>query len=648
MGKIVTRLKQPLVVFVLAGILCCPFHLSGQEQVTTKSKKAIDAYNKALQQYTMQQYITAEGLFLEAIDADPAFIEAYLVLAELYEDTSQPLKAIDTYGKGLVLQDNYYPFGFIKKANLEYREGMYEEAMADYNKFLSLSTGNIAHAEKAKEGIARCTFSIQAVQHPVDFIPVNLGPAVNTINDEYWPSLSADEQILMITRLIHSDEFMKKVQEDFFISHWRQDGWGDMKNAGSPLNTGDNEGAQTLSGDGRLMIFTACNRKDGLGRCDLYYSIKEGDRWTMPRNLGKKVNSSYRETQPSVTPDGRTLYFSSDRPGGKGQHDLWVSRRDEADQWSFPENLGETINTSGIEMSPFIHPDNQSLYFSSDGHIGLGGYDLFVSRRDSAGNWQKPNNLGYPINTNRDEIGLIVNARGDKAYYSSDMEKSNGKDIYIFELPVKDRPLMTTYMKGKVFDAENKRLLKARLELIDLETGLSVYQASSDSTSGEFLVSIPVNHNYMLNVSRKGYLFYSENFSLISTYQADRPYLKDVPLQSIRIGSSIVLKNVFYETDSYALKKESTAELNRVIRFLQANPGIRIEISGHTDNTGSQEYNQGLSEHRAQTVASYLVSASIHPERIVARGYGMNLPIAANNTEEGRAQNRRTELKIIE
>jgi outer membrane protein OmpA-like peptidoglycan-associated protein len=489
---------------------------------------------------------------------------------------------------------------------------------------------------------------MEAVQHPVDFKPVNMGPSINTSGDEYWPSLSADEQILVITRLIPSDEFMKKVHEDFFMSHRREESWELMKNAGSPLNTGDNEGAQALSGDGRLMIFTACNRKDGFGRCDLYYSIKEGDRWMFPRNLGKPVNTAYRETQPSITPDGRTLYFSSDRPGGKGLHDLWVSHQDDNGRWSAPENLGEAINTGGIEMSPFIHPDNQSLYFSSDGHIGLGGYDLFVSRRDSSGKWQQPVNLGYPINTNRDEIGLIVNSRGDKAYYSSDVEKANGKDIYVFDLPVKDRPLMVTYMKGKVYDAENKRLLRARFELLDLETGSCLYRSVSDSITGEFLISIPVNHNYMLNVSREGYLFYSDNFTLQGSYQVDSPFLKDVPLQPLKVGNRIVLRNVFYETDSYALRKESTAELNKVVRLLQAHPDIKIEISGHTDNTGNPDYNQKLSENRAQTVADYLISSSIDPERIVARGYGMKLPVAANNTEEGRAQNRRTELLIIE
>jgi outer membrane protein OmpA-like peptidoglycan-associated protein len=631
-----------------AGLFLSPFGMHSQEKITTKSKKAIDAYNKALEYYTQKNYGIAEDFFLIAIEDDPGFIEAYLVLAELYEESDQPLKAIDIYRRGLPLKEDYFPYGFIKLGNLEYREGFYEKALSSYNKFLSLNSGNATYIERAREGISRCEFSIEAKDNPVDFKPVNLGPSINTPSDEYWPSLSADEQTLVITRLIQREEFMKKVQEDFFISHWMENGWEVMKNAGSPLNTDDNEGAQALSGDGRLMVFTACNRKDGLGRCDLYFSVKEGDRWTFPRNFGRPVNTAYRETQPSITPDGRTLYFSSDRPGGKGLHDIWVTHRDDHDQWSNPENLGEIINTRGIEMSPFIHPDNQSFYFSSDGHIGLGGYDLFVSRKDSSGKWQKPVNLGYPINTNRDEIGLIVNSRGDKAYYSSDVDKTNGKDIFVFDLPVQNRPFMVTYMKGKVFDADHKQLLRAQFELLDLETGEGIYRSFSDSITGEFLISIPVDHNYALNVSRRDYLFYSENFSLKNTYQADKPYLKDIPLQPIKVGNRIILRNVFYETDSYALLKESTAELNKLVSFLQANPGIRIEVGGHTDNTGSADYNQKLSENRAKTVADFLISESIRADRIVAIGYGMNLPVATNNTEEGRAQNRRTELKIIE
>jgi outer membrane protein OmpA-like peptidoglycan-associated protein len=636
------------MILLLAGLLLQPSFIFSQENFTTKSKKAIDAYNNGLQNYTLNKFIAAEDFFLKAIEADPQFLEAYLMLAQVYEDSNQPLKAIDVYRKGLPLHEKYYPYGFIKLGKLEYKEGLYENALISYNHYLSINTNNASQIAKAREGIARCEFSIDAIQHPVDFKPMRLGPSVNTSADEYWPSLSTDETTLVITRLVPSDDFMKKVQEDFFISQWTGADWEEMKNAGRPLNTADNEGAQTISGDGRYMIFTACNRGDGIGRCDLYASSKEGDIWSLPINLGNPVNTKYRETQPSISPDSRTLYFSSDRPGGKGLHDIWVSHRDENGQWSTPLNLGDTINTEGEEMSPFIHPDDQSLYFSSDGLIGLGGYDLFISRRDSAGKWQTPVNLGYPINTNRDEIGLIVNSRGDKAYYSSDVDKITGKDIFVFELPVRDRPLMVTYMKGKVFDALDHRLLKAQFELVDLETGRIIFSSFSDSLTGEFLVSIPVNRNYMLNVAKKAYLFFSENFSLKNSFDADKPFLKDVPLQPMMIGNSVVLKNVFFDTDSYALKKESTVELKKVVRLLQTNPEIKIEIGGHTDNTGNLDYNQKLSESRAKAVVDYLISTSVKADRMVSKGYGMNIPVATNDTEEGRAQNRRTELKIIE
>jgi outer membrane protein OmpA-like peptidoglycan-associated protein len=640
-------MKCLVIILLLSGLLLQPSCILSQDKTATKSKKAIDAYNIGLQNYTLNKFVAAEEYLLIAIEADQQFIEAYLILAEVYEDSNQPLKAIDIYRKGLPLNENYYPYGFIKLGNLEYREGLYENALVSYNKYLLLNTNNASQIEKAKEGIARCEFSIDAIRHPVDFKPVRLSASVNTSGDEYWPSLSTDEKTLVITRLVPGDDFIKKVQEDFFISQWTGEDWEVMKNAGRPLNTNDNEGAQTISGDGRYMIFTACNRSDGIGRCDLYSSGKEGETWSKPINLGKPVNTTYRETQPSMTPDGRTLYFSSDRPGGKGLHDIWVSHRDESNQWSQPENLGDAVNTKGVEMSPFIHPDNQSLYFSSDGHIGLGGYDLFISRKDSTGKWQKPVNLGYPINTNRDEIGLIVNSRGNKAYYSSDVDKANGKDIFMFDLPVRDRPLMVTYMKGKVYDVSDKHLLRAQFELVDLETGTIIHRSFSDSITGEFLISIPVNRNYMLNVSRKAYLFFSENFSLKNSYKADKPFLKDIPLQPLIVGNSIVLKNVFFEIDSYALKKESAIELNKVVRLLQVNPKIKIEIGGHTDNTGNVDYNQKLSENRARTVADYLISTSVDSNRIVSKGYGMNMPVSTNATDEGRAQNRRTELKII-
>jgi hypothetical protein len=421
-----------------------------------------------------------------------------------------------------------------------------------------------------------------------------------------------------------------------------------MKNIGSPINTGENEGAQSISANGRFMVFTACNKTDAVGRCDLYFSKKVGDKWTYPRNMQPPVNSRYKETQPSLSADGRTLYFASDRPGGKGQLDVWVTSRDDNGNWSQPINLGDTINTRYHEMSPYVHQDNQTLYFASDGQIGLGGFDLFVSRRDNEGKWGTPQNLGYPINTNKDEFGLIVNAKGNKAYFSSDRDPAMGKDIYTFDLYNKIQPLEVSYMKGIVFDKETRKRLTAKFELIDLESGKMIYESFSDEETGEFLICLPTDKDYCLNVSKKGYLFFSENFALKGIFRKTEPFLKDVPMQSIKIGESIILKNIFFETDLYALKKESRIELDKVIEFLHDYPAIKIEISGHTDNVGSLDYNQTLSENRAKSVVDYLIKSSITKDRIKYKGYGFSQPVASNDTEEGKALNRRTELKIIE
>jgi outer membrane protein OmpA-like peptidoglycan-associated protein/tetratricopeptide (TPR) repeat protein len=636
---------------ILTVILLLFFNLSAvfpQEEVHTDSKKAIDAYNQGLRRYSLKNYTEAIICFNQAITADSDFIEAYLVLAEVYEDDRQYANAISTYKKGLDINPQYYPRGFNRLGRLQFNLGRYEDSKLDYEKYLDLNTKDARQIELARKGIDKCSFAINAVNNPVDFNPVNMGSAINTIEDEYWPSLSADEQTLIITRLVRKSLYFDGFQEDFFISHKLDDGWSVMKNAGYPLNTDDNEGAQTISADGRFMVFTACNREGGVGRCDLYYSELIGEKWTLPENMLAPVNTRYKETQPSLSADGHNLYFASDRPGGKGQLDLWETERNEDGTWSQPVNMGEDINTSSNEMSPFIHFDNRTLYFASDGYLGLGGFDLFISRKDSTDTWSVPENLGYPINTNKDEIGLIVNSKGNEAYYSSDRDPIAGKDIYMFELYQEVRPQEVSYMKGKVFDSETQKRLEARFELIDLETGKLVYEALSDEETGEFLVCLPSNRDYCLNVSKEGYLFFSGNFALKGVFKLDKPFLKDVPLSPIRIGETIVLNNIFYDTDSFSLMKESKVELDKLVKFLKDYPNISIEISGHTDNMGAAEYNQALSENRARSVAEYLQNSSIAKERILFRGYGFTKPVATNETEEGRALNRRTELKIID
>jgi outer membrane protein OmpA-like peptidoglycan-associated protein len=395
------------------------------------------------------------------------------------------------------------------------------------------------------------------------------------------------------------------------------------------------------------MYFTACNREDGKGSCDIYFAVKEGNQWGPPVNLGSPVNTSAWEAQPSISPDGRTLYFVSSREGGIGGMDLWKSERDTSGNWTQPVHLGDVINTTGDEMSPFIHADNRTLYFSSTGHLGMGGFDIFKSKRSESGEWSVPENLGYPINTFHDEIGMIVNAEGSRAYYSSDRMKDSGKDLYMFDLHEEARPVSVSYMKGIVYDSETRRRLEARFELIDLSTSQLSMQSSSDPSSGEFLITIPTNRDYALNVSRPGYLFYSENFSLQGISSMEEPYLMDIPLQSIKSGEKVILRNIFFAFDSSELLEESFIELEKLTEFLNRNPSVRIRINGHTDIVGTDEYNLKLSDQRALSVVRFLKDQGIQESRLESKGFGSSMPLDTNETQEGRARNRRTEFEVL-
>ena len=635
-----------LLIFFVSGSLYA-------QQYTTKSKRAIENLEKGRGYYQRYQYEEAVAYLSKAIEIDPEFIEAYFGLAQVYTDMKEYKNAAGVYKKGMAIDPDFYPAGYFFMGKVEMKTGNYESAKSSFQKFLDLNKGSKFIRREAENGIVDCNFAIKAIQHPVPFSPKNLGANVNSNYDAYWPSLSADEQTLVFTVLLPVDTSRKAVfgnrQEDFYISH-RTDstnGWSKAENMGKPLNTSNNEGAQAISADGQMMVFTACNRRDGQGNCDLYLSHLEGDHWSVPVNMGRPVNTASKETQPSISPDKKEIYFSSNRPGGRGGLDLWKTSLQPNGSWGKPVNLGDTINTPGNEQSPYIHPDNQTLYFSSDTHVGMGGFDLYLTRKDSSGRWQTPINLGYPINTWNDEIGLIVNARGDKAYFSSDREKGKGKDLYEFELYKEARPEMVSYVKGIVFDSYDRKRLEANFELIDLESGETVNQSKSNPLTGEFIVSLPVNKNYALNVSKTGYLFYSDNFSLKGIHEIANPFVKNIPLKRIKVGEKVILRNIFFATDSYALKPESKVELNKLVDFLENNPGIKIEIGGHTDSIGTEAYNQILSENRAKSVRNYLVDHSVDPERLTYKGYGFSQPVNTNSTAKGRAQNRRTEFRIV-
>ncbi|NQU80914.1 MAG: PD40 domain-containing protein [Bacteroidetes bacterium] len=624
--------------------------LHGQGEPHTTSGKALKHYNLGKQYYDFLDYGKAVDELKEAIRLDDGFIEAHLMLAEVCVDLKDYPVAINSFKRAVAIDPKFFPNALYNLAHIEHLSGIYNDAKDNYQAFLDQGMGSKKRIILAMKGIKNCEFALKALRDPVPFNPVNLGKNVNSEYDEYWPSLTADEKTLIFTVLLTGE--MKpdlmgiSRQEDFYVSKYEDGSWAKREDLGSPLNTSQNEGAQFLSVDGKYMFFTACNRKEGHGSCDIYFSAKINNRWSVAMNIGTPVNSRYWEAQPCLSADGNILYFISNRPGGKGKMDIWKSSWNDKGYWNNPVNLGDTINTSGNEMSPYIHPDNQTLYFSSDGFPGMGGFDLFRVQKQENGTWNKVENLGYPINTHGDEIGLIVNAKGDKAYFSSDRLSESGKDIYEFELYKEARPQPVSYMTGKVFDIETGKPLTAKFELIDIKSADVVMEAFSGK-DGNFLVCIPTNKDYALNVSKEGFLFFSEHFSLSGIHEAVNPYHRDVPMSPIIAGQKAILRNVFFEYNSFRLRDESLTELNKLVEFLNLNSGVVMEIGGHTDNIGDEAYNKTLSENRAKAVYEYLIDNQIDEKRLLYKGYGMTQPIDDNSTPEGRTRNRRTEMKVI-
>lgn len=635
-----------ILILLILGLNCY------SQDYSSSSKKAIKNFVKARDYFMHQQDAEAEIYLLKAVDADKDFVEAWFMLAQIYLDKDQTKKAIDYYTKGLEVNPDAFPAGFLKVADLEYSIGKYPEASEHLLKWKNYGISDDASQKKAAALKRNLDFSLWAIENPVPFNPVSLGPAVNTEQFEYWPSLSIDEKTIYFTVLGPPNPDLPPreltMQEDFYFAQNDEGRWVNRTYLGAPVNTNNNEGAQSITADGKMIFFTACNRPDGHGRmCDLYYSeVLENGRWSAPKNLGDVINTGASEKHPSISPDGRVLYFASNRGGGKGNYDIWMSVK-VGNSWTEPRNLGDSINTPGIEQSPFLHPDQKTLYFSSDGWPGLGKGDIFLSRMNEKGDWTKAKNLGYPINTFNEEIGLIVNASGTKAFYASNRREGSDTDIFSFEIPNEIRPDPVSYISGRVYDARTMKGIAARFQLIDLLSGNLAFESESRSGEGDYFISLPSGSSYAFNVSQPGYLFYSDHFALEKSYSKLHPFRKEIPLEPIKEGKRIVLNNVFYDTDAFTLKPESKIELEKVYDFLTLNKNVQVEISGYTDNTGTNNYNMELSRRRAEEVVNYLLSLGIDPARLKAKGYGATVPVGDNTTEEGRALNRRTELKIL-
>ncbi len=607
------------------------------------NKKAAKAYGLAYEEAEAGKYQDAINHINEALKLDSKFVDAYLSRAGIYSTIKNYGQAVKDFETGLSLDSLYANTYLLPYSIALAGAGKFTDALHAVNKFLLNPKLNQQSIKAGKYRKSAYEFALyQEQKHAAGnyiFSPENLGDSINSDALEYFPSLTIDGNKLIFTRRVNNDE-------DFYESNIINGAWSKAQPLAGKVNTNLNEGAQNISQDGEWIIFTGCNYPEGRGSCDLYISYKTKTGWSEAENMGNVVNTEFWESSPSLSPDKRDLYFSSNRPGGFGGKDIWVVHRSTNGKWSNPENLGEAINTSGDESCPFMHADNKTLYFNSNGQPGYGMTDLFFAKKVNDSSWMMAQNLGYPINTIDDEGSLIVTADGKTAYYASDNAGTKGGlDLFTFELREDIRPVKTLWVKGRVFDNKTKQGLPSAVELTDIHTRQLISKVQTDE-DGNYLTTLPVGTDYAFTVNRKGYLFFSDNFSL-HNYTIDSVFTKNIPLQPLEKGASIVLKNIFFDTKEYTLKKESIIELDKVVLLLTDNPGLKIQISGHTDNVGKPNDNLILSNNRAKSVVNYLISKGIQPGRLISEGYGATQPIADNTTENGKALNRRTELVVI-
>lgn len=629
-------------IFTCITIFICFFSSAQWYDPTKVNTKLGYKYAEAINEARSRNYTRAIQLLDECIATDAKFVDAYLSKAGVFSELKKYKPAVEFYNKGRALDSVYFSTYLLPYSIALAGNGDFTDALTAINRFLQKPNLNERITKSAEYRKRSYEFAVkQQADVPIGdyvFTPENLGDSINSKLLEYFPSVTIDGNTLVFTRRIG--------QEDFFVSEKKNGVWSTAVSLPGNLNTEENEGAQTISQDGRMLIFTGCNMEDGQGSCDLYFSYLTKNGWGERINMGRIINTEYWESQPSLSPDKRTLYFAARDPSGFGGSDLFVCYLQANGQWGTPRNMGPEINTSGDESCPFIHADNQTFYFTSNGHPGYGGTDLYFMRQQPDGKWGKPQNLGYPVNTIDDEGSLIIASDGKTAYYASDgADSRGGLDIYSFQLPNQVRPFKTLWVKGNVFDEKTKQGLPSAVELINLATAQTISKVQTDE-EGNYLITLPIGNDYAFNVNRKGYLFYSENFFLKQS-STDTTYTIDIPLTPIEINASIVLKNIFFDVNKAELKQESMIELDRVIQLLKENPAVKIEIGGHTDNVGKPADNLVLSNNRAKSVINYFLYKGIPADRISSKGFGETKPVAENTSEAGRAKNRRTELRVV-
>lgn len=596
-------------------------------------KKAIKLVEKSDEAVSERDFEKAKELLYSALERDSSYAKSYEKLFTILRILRKP----DEIHR---LQLRY-----VANVNPRYLNQQIWQSLASFE----FTKGNYALAAEYIEKANRpdsvlfesIKFSLAQVDLKTELQLEELPSSVNRLQHQYLPVLTLDGQTLIFTALAHN-----KADEDILISRLENGQWTESESISKIINSPYNEGACSISADGRTLIFTSCEGRRSSGNCDLFISRKKGDEWSEPENLGSNVNSRFWDSQPSLSADGKTLYFVSNRPGGRGGRDIWVTRNSKG-SWTTPENLGQPINTKRDETTPFIYSDDKTLFFSSNGHVGLGGFDLLKSSKSDEG-WKQVENLESPINTHNDEVSLFIASSGDEAYFTKE-ERQNGviskSRLVKYQIPVeKELAQKVLYLTGRVFDNETNSPLEAQIELVDLQKRNTSYQTESDPTTGTYFLVLPNSNEYGIFVESNGYLPLDVSFETSSLNTTDT---LDFGLSPLKEGSKIVLNNIYFEFDSDQLGEKSIEELDRLTAFLKRETNLKIEISGHTDNIGDSAYNHNLSERRARSVYQYLIQSQVAPFKLSYSGKGDSQPLYSNATDFGQQKNRRIEFKVL-
>lgn len=621
-----------------------------QAKYTSENKKALKYYEQARQFMKRTQYYEAIEPLNKAVEKDTNFIEAWSTLGTAYIKIGKIQQGKIAYEKAINIfpDDKRYISIYFKLGELNYKEGLYQSAIDYLKKYLDKNPKSSKSEKVSKKYIINSEFALSAIANSYTYNQKPLNDFANYFKLQYFPVLTVDEKTLIFTG---RKGLKPEDDEDIYISQKDSLGnWSIPGSVSSNINTPLNEGACTISADGRTLIFTACIGRTGYGSCDLYVSYKIGDEWTTPENMGETINSTSWDVQPALSADGRVLYFVSTRSGGLGGKDIWVSKKNSKGQWQTPYNLGKKINTSSDEISPFIHVNGESLFFSSNGHVGMGGYDIFISEKLNDTTWSEVKNLGYPLNDNNEQVSLYISSNGKKGYYTVEKRLNNDWDswLYEFDLPgemsIKKK---STFFSGTVRDAHTGRFLKSEIKLYELYTNKIKSIVTSDINSGQYTVVLTEGSEYGMYVSKKGYLFKDFTFSFISIDKFNKKLLH-LELVPVRSGLRMIMNNLYFEFDQYELKPESYSELDVLLEFLNQNKSVKIEIQGYTDDLGDVNYNLNLSSKRAERVYKYLVDKGVPKSRLKYKGFGVANPAFTNDSEENRTKNRRIEFQINE